>query len=165
MTLLSRKADYALLILCHLHKHRDGGNARAIAEKFELSRPFVANILKELCIKGFVTSHRGVKGGYVLQKSAGQVTVADLLEAINEGFRLTLCTHPAGHEDHCALEPTCPVKSPLTGIHRKIVDVLRGVTLAQIFEPNPMPAARSLLPLLLPIRVLTGTADAVPTTV
>jgi len=165
MTLLSRKADYALLILCHLHKHRDGGNARAIAEKFGLSRPFVANILKELCHKGFVTSHRGVKGGYVLQKSAGDVSIAYLLESIKEGFRLTLCTHPTGHEDFCALEPTCPVKTPLAEIHRKIADVLRGVTLAEIFEPNPVPAAQSLLPLLLPIRVSVGTADAVPTPV
>jgi DNA-binding IscR family transcriptional regulator len=45
MTLLSRKADYALLILSYLHDKPVGGNARSIAEKFNLSRPFVANIL------------------------------------------------------------------------------------------------------------------------
>ena len=54
MTLLSRKADYAMLIVSYLHARPEGGNARAIAERFGLSRPFVANILKELCHRGYV---------------------------------------------------------------------------------------------------------------
>jgi Rrf2 family transcriptional regulator, cysteine metabolism repressor len=135
MTLLSRKADYALLILSYLHQRAEGGNARAIAERFNLSRPFVANILKELCHKGFVASHRGVNGGYTLQKPADRITLAELLDAIGEGFRLTLCSHPAPDEDPCSLEAECPVKGPLADIHRRIVAVLTGVTLADVFSP------------------------------
>ena len=97
MTLLSRKADYALLILSSLHRKAGGGNAREIAEQFGLSRPFVANILKELCQKGFVTSHRGVKGGYALQRPAADISLAELLEAIEDGFRLTVCNPPRRH--------------------------------------------------------------------
>ena len=44
MTFLSRKADYALLILSQLSQSAEGLSARAIAEKYELSRAFVANI-------------------------------------------------------------------------------------------------------------------------
>src|SRR5262245_47070916 len=44
MTLFSRKADYALLILSYLFRRPEGGNARAIAEQYGLSRAFVANI-------------------------------------------------------------------------------------------------------------------------
>ena len=62
-TLLSRKTDYALLILSHLSERPAGGSAREIADRFGLSKAFLANILKELCQKGFVSSHRGVKGG------------------------------------------------------------------------------------------------------
>jgi len=165
MTLLSRKADYALLILCYLHKHPDGANARAIAEQFLLSRPFVANILKELCNKGFVTSHRGVKGGYVLRESARNRSVADLLEALNEGFQLTICTHPSGAAEVCSLEPSCPVKGPLNEIHRKIVSVLRGVPLTEIFEPVQVAAATSLLSLLLPIRTPAAAPETMSSTV
>src|SRR4051812_45410210 len=98
MTLLSRKADYALLILSYLFHRPRGGNARAIAESFGLSRAFVANILKELCHNGYVTSHRGVKGGYVLHPSAADVTLAQLLDSIDERFRLTTCS-PTSHTD------------------------------------------------------------------
>jgi Rrf2 family protein len=152
MTLLSRKADYAMLIVSHLHQKPEGGNARSIAERFGLSRPFVANILKELCHKGYVASHRGVKGGYALKESARSVTLADFLASMDEGFRLTLCNHTADPTDVCSLEPGCPVKGPLGDIHRRIVDVLRGVTLADVVAPppvNPAPAA-GLLPLLPP---------------
>lgn len=137
MTLLSRKADYALLILSHLHSRSEGANARAIAERFQLSRPFVANILKELCHKGFVESHRGVKGGYVLLRPAEEITLAELLDALGEGFRLTLCSHAHPSDDPCWLEAECPVKGPLGEIHRRIVDVLHGVTLAEVFTPAP----------------------------
>jgi Rrf2 family cysteine metabolism transcriptional repressor len=148
MTVLSRKADYALLILSYLHRVQDGGNARLIAERFGLSRPFVANILKELCHKGYVTSTRGVKGGYALLRPARDVTLAELLESIDEGFKLTLCN---GHSsetaaDGCSLEPVCPMKGPLAELHRRLVEVLRGVTLAELFDPQH--SAPDLLPLL-----------------
>lgn len=150
MTLLSRKADYALLILSYLHRHPGGGNARAIAERYGLSRPFVANILKELCHKGYVASHRGVKGGYALLRSPRDVTLAELLEAIEEGFKLTVCNghaaHPPAAADNCSLEHVCPVKGPIAEIHRRLTDVLRGVTLAELFDPAGPPP--TVLPLL-----------------
>jgi len=135
MTLLSRKADYALLILSHLHQNRVGGNARAIAAKFGISRAFVANILKELCQKGFVDSHRGVKGGYALARPADSISLAELLESIDDGFRLTMCS-PTGHADSdaCTLTEVCTVKGAMTEVHRKLIEVLRGVSLAALFD-------------------------------
>jgi Rrf2 family protein len=140
MTILSRKADYALLILSHLHHAPDGGNARSIADRFGLSRPFVANILKELCHKGYVASTRGVKGGYALFRPARDVTLAELIESLDEGLKFTICSGhhevPAG-DDGCSLEHTCPMKGPLGEIHRRLTEVLRGVTLAELFDPAP----------------------------
>jgi Rrf2 family transcriptional regulator, cysteine metabolism repressor len=135
VTLLSRKADYALLILQFLHV-QNNGNARAIAEKFGLSRAFVANILKDLGAKGFVTGTRGVKGGYTLSRSSATITLAELLSAVEEGFKLTICNDhtPAGA---CEVEHVCPVKGPMTEIHRRIMDVLKGITLADVFNPVP----------------------------
>lgn len=151
MTLLSRKADYALLIVSYLHNKPEGGNARAIAERFGLRPSFVANILKELRHKGYLTSHRGVKGGYVLARPIAEVSLAELLESINEGFRLTLCSHPSEEAEACSLESNCPVKGPLDAVHRRIVDVLRGVSLAEIVAPPAVSPAPPGLPLL-PVR-------------
>jgi Rrf2 family protein len=151
MTLLSRKADYALLILSHLHHAADGGNARAIADRLGLSRAFVANILKELCHKGYVASTRGVKGGYALLRPARDVTLAELLESIDEGFKLAVCnghSPEAAGTDGCSLEPVCPMRGPLAEIHRRLADVLRGVTLAELFAPPATPDRQPLLTVL-----------------
>jgi Rrf2 family protein len=135
MTLLSRKTDYALLILAYLHAHPEGGCARSIAECYGLSRAFVANILKELCQKHFVTSHRGVKGGYVLARLADEISLAELLDNLEDGFRLASCT---GHSDSdaaedCVVHHVCPIKGPIAELHRRLLELLRSVTIADLF--------------------------------
>jgi Rrf2 family protein len=134
MTLLNRKVDYALLILSFLYQKTGGGCAREIAGKFGLSRAFVANILKELCHKGFVTSHRGVKGGYVLQRSPDQVNLAELMDALDESFRFAECNHLIP-DDGCSLTHVCPVKGPIAEVHQRLRKVLQNVTLAELFRP------------------------------
>jgi len=159
MTLLSRKADYALLILSYLHHHIDGGCARGIAEHFGLSRGFLANILKELCQKGFVTSHRGVNGGYVLTRSAESITLAELLESLDDGFRLAACSDTEGHES-CSITATCPIRTPISEVHRRIAEVLKNVTLAELFPASVPPM--SLIPLIGMMRIRPETPNAVP---
>ena len=92
MTLLSRKVDYALLILSYLHQHAGGGSAREIAARFGLSQAFVANILKRLCATGFLASHRGVKGGYVLARAVHDVRLTEVMDALEDRVHLTECT-------------------------------------------------------------------------
>jgi Rrf2 family protein len=132
MTLLNRKVDYALLILSYLYRRTEGGSAREIAARFELSRAFVANILKLLCGKGFVTSHRGVKGGYVLERPAEEVTLAELMDALDDSFSLAECNRVTTG-DICSVTHICPVRNAIAEVHRRIREVLGKVTLAEIF--------------------------------
>lgn len=134
MNLLTRKVDYAILVLSHLHEQVGGASAREIAERFGLSRAFVANILKELCAKGFVVSHRGVKGGYEIGRPVDDVTLVEFIESLeHQPMRLAACTHPAG-DDGCTLAATCPVRRPIAAVHDRIHAVLRDVTLADLFR-------------------------------
>lgn len=139
MTLLSRKADYALLILSFLHDRP--GTARAVADRFGISRSFVANILKELCHHGFVASHRGVNGGYDLARPAHTITLAELLETIEDGVRLTICNPgPHAHDhDGCSIANVCTLKGPIAEVHHKLLEVLRGVTLGELFDARVEP--------------------------
>src|SRR3989442_9723688 len=118
MALLSRKTDYALLILLHLHQKQQGASAREIADGYHLSGAFVANILKELCQKGFVASHRGVKGGYALLRPANEVSLADFLDALEDHpLSLAACNEPPAG-DGCTLFADCPVKGPIAQVHQ-----------------------------------------------
>jgi Rrf2 family protein len=135
MALLSRKVDYALLILCDLHQRSGAACAREVADRFGLSRPFVANILKRLCRKGFVKSQRGVKGGYVLGRPAAEVKLGELMESLESPFHLTECCQLA--PESCELMGLCPVRGAIAEVDRRIRDLLGSVTLAELFCPRP----------------------------
>jgi len=134
-TLLSKKTDYALLILSHLYDRPEGGSAREIADRFGLSKAFLANILKELCQKGFLVSHRGVKGGYALRRPADRISLAELLAALEDGWKLTTCADDEDAAEHeCTVHNLCPIRGPLNEIHKAIVGVLRTVSLADLVQ-------------------------------
>ena len=146
MPLLTRKVDYAILVMNYLHNHRQGGCAREIADCFRLSRAFVANILKELCQKDFVESHRGVKGGYALVRPAGEISLAELLDALEDHpLSLAACNEPPAG-DGCSLYADCPVKGPIAEVHQRLRDVLRGVSLGELFRTR-QPVRTELLTL------------------
>lgn len=137
MPLLNRKVDYALLILCYLHHKTAAGCAREIAQRFGLSRPFVANILKDLCQQQYVSSQRGVKGGYLLRPQAEERTLAELIDALDDTVRLAECNTvpPEGCCDH--LED-CPIRGPIAEVHQRIRDVLESVKLVDLFQKSQM---------------------------
>lgn len=135
MALLNRKVDYALLILTYLYHRQEGGSARAIASQFELSQAFVANILKLLCHRKWVVSQRGSKGGYVLHRPAQDIHLLELLDALNEPFHLAECCREQP-EERCAIFDICPIKGPVTEMHRRLRDMLAGITLAELIEPT-----------------------------
>jgi Rrf2 family protein len=154
MALLNRKVDYALLVLSFLRHHPGGGSAREIAGRFGLSRSFVANILKEMCHKGYVTSHRGVKGGYALAPHTESANLADFIEALDSSFRLAECNQK-DDATGCDVFHRCPVRGPIATVHGRIINVLRQVTLGELFHPEAQPSTVGL-PLLAPNLVTVG---------
>jgi len=135
MSFFSKKMDYALLVLSHLNSSTAGSSAREIAAKFSISRPFVANILKVLCHHGMLSSHRGVHGGYVLVKKAHEISLSEIMDALEEPFFLTDCSH-SSEKDNCKTSPFCTIKFGIDEVHLRIKKILSGFTLADIVDPH-----------------------------
>jgi len=136
MVLLSRKIDYALLLLVDLMSREEGASARELADKFQLSRPFIANILKELCQGGIVESTRGIHGGYRLTVDPHEVTVHSLIKLLEGDFQLVACSHEHP-ETECGLLAVCPVRRPLQRLQDKLLGVLAEMTLAELATDEP----------------------------
>jgi Rrf2 family protein len=133
MALISRKVDYALVVLSYLHHRPEGGCARVIAERFGLKPAFTAKVLKLLCKRGLVSGQRGLGGGYVLARPAVEVRLEELLGLLEEPFQLAECS---GGSEACGLAGACPVKGAVAEVDRRIREMLRSVTLAELFaEP------------------------------
>jgi Rrf2 family transcriptional regulator, cysteine metabolism repressor len=133
MPIFNRKVDYALLILCYLHHKNEGGSAREIAERYGISRAFVANILKDLCQSEFVRSQRGVNGGYLLLPLASERSLADLIDALDETLRLVEY-NAFSFEGCCDLPDHCPVRMPIAKVQRRVRDLFEDVRLIDLFQ-------------------------------
>ena len=135
MLTLTRKADYALVAMADL-AHRAPGrvSAREMARSIRVPLPVLTNILHQLLHKGLVTSTMGSKGGYSLARRPEQISLAEMIDAIEGPFRLTVCcsTECDSERERCELERECSIKEPVRRVHTSLRQFLSGVTLAQI---------------------------------
>lgn len=141
---LSKIADYGIIILAHLAQRdvddarpRVAGatrslNARELAEHVDLPLPMVSKVLKTLTRAGVLESHRGAKGGYSLAHRPEDLSVADMITALDGPLALTQCS--LGPQV-CDLEQSCAVKSPWLVINRVVHNALASVTLADLTSP------------------------------
>ncbi len=127
---LTRKTDYAIIALSHMT--RQNGcvcTAREIADRFHVPQALLMNVLKIVSQAGLLQSHRGAKGGYTLARPAGEISLADIIAAVEGPIRFVQC---AEHEAACDLTHTCPVRTPMQSIHRRMEAMLRQTSLADI---------------------------------
>src|SRR6267142_151557 len=85
MLRLSKKADYALIAMKHLALRGDRGSssAREIAELYDIPIELMAKVLQRLVRRGLLASHQGTRGGYQLARAAVEISVADVIQAID----------------------------------------------------------------------------------
>ena len=144
MLRLSKKVDYGLMALMHLARYDDASSwsAREMAETYDIPGGLLAKVLQKLAHDGFVASQHGQKGGYTLARPASQISVAEIVQAIDGTLSLTECSSVDGN---CLQFENCNVKSPLQRLHDRVVGMLSTLTIAQMVaqESEIRPAGNS----------------------
>ena len=131
MLKLSKKTDYAIILLTHLGEHESPVSAQEVATFYKLPYPMVANILKQLVSSGLIESTRGQRGGYVLARSAEEINLSEIIRITDSTFELVECVH---EDDLCKIQQCCPTRRPLIALHQKIQQFVEETTLAAIIE-------------------------------
>lgn len=140
---ITKRVDYSLIALTHLAVHPgERFSTRELAESYHLSRPLLANVLKELARAGIVDSVRGTKGGYELTEDPRSITVGRVVELLEGPLQLANCIG-ATPSDHlqCNVSRVCPVKHSVFKIHLMIRDVLYGHCIADLARGAGLPGA------------------------
>ena len=146
MLRLSKKADYALIAMKHLAVRGDAGSqgassAREIAEQYGIPIELMAKVLQRLVRRGLLLSHQGTRGGYHLARTPGQISVADVIQAIEGPVTVTACTTDEGQ---CEQYSKCNVRDPLFKVRERILAALGECTIAELAaEPAAPPLARA----------------------
>src|SRR5713101_4393487 len=141
MLRLSKKADYALMAMKHMAVRADRGSssAREIAERYSIPIELMAKVLQRLVRRGLLRSQQGTRGGYQLARLPGQISVADVIQAIEGPVTVTACSTDEGP---CEQFSKCNVRDPLIKVRERILTALGECTIAELAaDPPPAPVA------------------------
>lgn len=135
MIRISNKCEYALLALTELAEKYEEGNTCTLEEislSHRMPQPFLVQIFLELKRAGYISSKRGVNGGYRLRIPPKNIYLGDIIELM-EGPLIPLkcqdCTKPKKVCNHAA---HCPLESIWNDLRGAISDVISQKTLAEL---------------------------------
>ena len=133
MLKISRMSDYAIVILLELSRQPEAlGNAKALAGVTGLSLPTVGKLLKLLSSARILLSQQGRSGGYRLARQPAEITLAQIIEAIDGPIAMTECVssqHDCDREQHCTARPHWAL------LNQNLRAMLASITLARLLAP------------------------------
>jgi Rrf2 family protein len=145
MLRLSKKADYALMAMKHLALRSDSrsersqgaqasSSAREIAEQYDIPIELLAKVLQRLVRRGLLASQQGTRGGYQLARTPGEISVADVIQAVDGPVTVTACSTDEGT---CEQFAKCNVRDPLWRVRERILSALGECTIAELAAEVP----------------------------
>lgn len=137
MLKMSKLADYGTVILTTMVHHPERlQSAAEIAAAIHVPVPTVSKILKMLAREGLVLSLRGAKGGYMLSRPANEISVAEIIQAMDGSIGMTECSITPGL---CTQESNCTVRANWQRINRIVMQSLERIMLDEMIQPVAQP--------------------------
>ncbi|WP_262692633.1 SUF system Fe-S cluster assembly regulator [Kordiimonas aestuarii] len=130
MIRLTNLADYAVVLMCEMTHTDNRVSAQDLSAATSIPAPTVAKILNALGRAELLKSHRGLKGGFALARKADEITVADIIEAIDGPISLTHCAE-TGTSD-CCFDDICQMRPRWQVINSAVKGALADVKLSAI---------------------------------
>ena len=121
---VTRESDYGIRSVLYLSRQpfKKVSFINEISEEYKIPRSFLAKILQKLVKAKIVRSYRGVKGGFSLAKQSREITVLDVLEAIEGKLFINLCL---ADKKKCSFAKHCPTTMLWANVQAKVTDTLK----------------------------------------
>jgi Rrf2 family protein len=139
MLRFTKRADYGLMATHYIATHQDFGavSAKRIAEEFRIPPELLAKILQRLAKKRLIVSQNGPKGGYVLALAPSEITVGQVVRALEGPINIVSCLEDPGE---CAQMARCNLRRPVLKIQAAISHMLDTLSLADLVSEDPLTA-------------------------
>jgi FeS assembly SUF system regulator len=129
---VNKMTDYATVILIEIARTKVVQSSHRIASHTGIPMPTVSKLMKSLNRAGLVESQRGAAGGYVLGREPAEITVADVIQAVEGPIALTACADTS--DEKCGIQTLCPVQGKWNRVNTAVRSALEEVTLADMVE-------------------------------
>lgn len=132
---ITRQADYAVRAMLYLSQLGPAQRASTsqIAEQKQIPPSFLAKIVSQLSVAGLLQTSRGARGGVTLARPADQISLLDVVEAIDGPILLNECV--ADHSS-CGFGSSCPMKPVWCDAQKELVGRLGDTTFANLIAAN-----------------------------
>lgn len=130
---VSKLTDYATVVMTCLARAPDAVlSAQEVARRTGVELPTTSKVLKNMARAALVDSYRGAQGGYRLARRPRDISVFEVIAAMEGPVAMTECSLDEGL---CAQEPVCSVRSNWRRINRAVVAALKEVNLLDMTQP------------------------------
>jgi len=131
---LTSLADYAVVMMAAAARHPAGTqlSATLLAAETGLPLPTAQKLTGRLAAAGLLRTARGTGGGFRLSRQAGEISLADIVEAVEGPIQMTSCVDTERHD--CALEGACQVRPHMGAVNVALRGALQGVSLSSLAE-------------------------------
>lgn len=134
MLRLTNFADYAVVLMRHVAMDETARlSAQELSIRSNIPLPTVSKILNAMGQNNLLVSHRGLKGGFTLARSAHDISVVDIIEAVDGPIELTHCVDESCEPD-CTISEMCGMRSHWGRINTAVRDGLASVTLESLVQ-------------------------------
>ncbi len=133
MLALTKATGYAILALGYLECQGSEQviSTREIAERFAIPGELLAKVLQRLSRQGLLEAHQGRGGGYSLARSTEDISVGEVIEAVEGPIAIAVCLKDGGR-DLCELFENCTIRSPVGHIQSKLTELFDSIMIADI---------------------------------
>jgi len=129
MLRFTKRADYGLMAIHYIATHDGLGavSTKRIAEEFGIPPELLAKILQRLAKRRLIVSHNGPKGGYVLTRHPADISVGEVVRALEGPISIVSCL-----DGGCPQEKRCNLKRPVQKLQTAISQLLDTMSLAEL---------------------------------
>ena len=128
---ITRQADYAVRAVLHLARvgNAERSATSTIAKEQNIPPSFLAKIISQLSIAGLLHTSRGARGGVTLAREPKDITLLEVVEAIDGPIQLNECVGDSGV---CTFDDDCPIKPVWCDAQDELVGRLRNTNFSQM---------------------------------
>ena len=131
---LTHLADYAVVLMTAAARREPRARLSAtdLSQDTGVPLPTAQKLMQQLAAHGLLVGHRGAGGGYALARPVEQISLADIVEAVEGPFTMTMCADGVNHE--CLLDAHCRVKPHMGVVGNAVRGALGSVSLRELAQ-------------------------------
>ncbi len=133
MLRLSKKSEYALMAVKYIALQQDKNcvTAREISNNYSIPYELVSKVLQRLARFNVVVSLQGAKGGYRLSKLPSDISLIEVISAVEPNYQITSCMKENSSSDDCEHFNCCKIRNPLIKIQTEIDKIFKNMTVTE----------------------------------